>query len=619
MKRFLDHYNEELRHLRESGQRFAIDHPQVASELGMYEGSAADPFVERLLEGVAFLTARIQSRLDREGVEFAQQAMARVAPLFSCSTPSMTVIALHPDTTSPDLHRVQTIPRGSIFHAQLPGRSRPVTWSIARATTLWPMRLEKVECTRSLSDIPSRLAQALTGAHSVLRMRFLLEGMSTLGSIVNGAVGPLHLTLCGDAPRAYLLHRTILSDTRSWYVVISDDRSEHVVEMPRSLLRMSGLADAESLLPGDIGALPGLRLLREYFAQPARFLAVELDVMNRLASLVPRARSFDVVLALRSVPAGLLGEVDASHMRLFATPAINLFPKRLDPVPYDARKVEQWIPVDRLRPNDYHLWRLSELRVCRKDHTTLEARDALEATGYGGDANVPRYSLQRELGTLSMGGGRDQSDPLVTRDYVSISLPHGPVQVDDVASLISKGYVVDRGWHPRSMHEASFQLTEAYPVKQIECLWPASQPRRIPDASLTWNAVSQIGQSPLALQSHNRHSVTERILQTVALACDLNDANDKQRLESIRDVHIYGGFSKAARTNPMAWVRCTNLQIDISDSHHPDGGAWLFGRVVSQALAESVSLNDAFEVTLMLDGETVSVHTNSDDPNGSLS
>lgn len=50
----LDHYNDELRNLREVGTRFAKEHPQVAGQLGLHPDAVTDPFVERLLEGVAF-------------------------------------------------------------------------------------------------------------------------------------------------------------------------------------------------------------------------------------------------------------------------------------------------------------------------------------------------------------------------------------------------------------------------------------------------------------------------------------------------------------------------------------------------------------------------------------
>ena len=53
--RLLRHYETELAFLREMGAEFAKSYPKVASRLGMDGLEILDPYVERLLEGTAFL------------------------------------------------------------------------------------------------------------------------------------------------------------------------------------------------------------------------------------------------------------------------------------------------------------------------------------------------------------------------------------------------------------------------------------------------------------------------------------------------------------------------------------------------------------------------------------
>ena len=50
--RLLQYYNLELQHLRETGAEFAEQFPKIAARLGMHGLEVADPYVERLLEGV---------------------------------------------------------------------------------------------------------------------------------------------------------------------------------------------------------------------------------------------------------------------------------------------------------------------------------------------------------------------------------------------------------------------------------------------------------------------------------------------------------------------------------------------------------------------------------------
>ena len=58
--KLLEYYNRELAYLREMGAEFAERYPKVAGRLGMRGIEVADPYVERMMEGFAFLTSRVQ-------------------------------------------------------------------------------------------------------------------------------------------------------------------------------------------------------------------------------------------------------------------------------------------------------------------------------------------------------------------------------------------------------------------------------------------------------------------------------------------------------------------------------------------------------------------------------
>jgi len=62
--RLLSYYNRELQYIRETGQEFAKEFPKIAGRLGIESLECTDPYVERLLESFAFLTARVQLKID---------------------------------------------------------------------------------------------------------------------------------------------------------------------------------------------------------------------------------------------------------------------------------------------------------------------------------------------------------------------------------------------------------------------------------------------------------------------------------------------------------------------------------------------------------------------------
>ena len=72
-RRLLEHYNTELRHLREKAGEFAREYPKIAGRLALDpfgKETCPDPHVERLIEGFAWLAARVHLQLDAEFPRF---------------------------------------------------------------------------------------------------------------------------------------------------------------------------------------------------------------------------------------------------------------------------------------------------------------------------------------------------------------------------------------------------------------------------------------------------------------------------------------------------------------------------------------------------------------------
>ena len=71
-------YQDELQYLRDLGKEFAAAYPAIAPMLAERGG---DPDVERLLEGVAFLTGKIRQKLDDELPEVIHSVAALLFPM----------------------------------------------------------------------------------------------------------------------------------------------------------------------------------------------------------------------------------------------------------------------------------------------------------------------------------------------------------------------------------------------------------------------------------------------------------------------------------------------------------------------------------------------------------
>ena len=100
---FLAYYNRELAYLKEMGKEFAEQYPKIAGRLGMHGIEVADPYVERLLEGFSFLTARIHLKMDAEFPTFTQNLLDVINPNYTSPLPSMAVTQVLPSMTQGNL------------------------------------------------------------------------------------------------------------------------------------------------------------------------------------------------------------------------------------------------------------------------------------------------------------------------------------------------------------------------------------------------------------------------------------------------------------------------------------------------------------------------------------
>ena len=108
---FLQIYNEELRHVREVAGDFAAAYPKIASRLSIDRESrdtCPDPFVERLLEGFAYLTSRAQLKLEAEFPRFTQGLLETVYPDYLAPSPSAAIVRMD-GVTKHNMHETEQL------------------------------------------------------------------------------------------------------------------------------------------------------------------------------------------------------------------------------------------------------------------------------------------------------------------------------------------------------------------------------------------------------------------------------------------------------------------------------------------------------------------------------
>ena len=146
-REFLEFYNRELSLLREQAGEFAQEYPGVAERLGGLMADRLDPMIGGLLEGAAFLAARVQLKLKHEFSDFTTNLIDQLAPHYLAPTPSFLLVQAQPKFGDPALRDGRVIARGAYFDAAYRELERNIAcrFRLTAPIALWQFEIARAE------------------------------------------------------------------------------------------------------------------------------------------------------------------------------------------------------------------------------------------------------------------------------------------------------------------------------------------------------------------------------------------------------------------------------------------------------------------------------------------
>ena len=162
------YYERELTYMRQIGAQFAEKYPKIAARLVLEPTKCDDPHVERLLEGFAFLAARVHLKIDDEFPEITEALLGIVYPHFIRPLPSMSIVQFHLDPEKGKLSTGCAIPRETLLYSR-PVDGVPCKFRTCYDTTLWPIAVTAAAWTS-----PDRLKPPLRAADASGALRIEL-------------------------------------------------------------------------------------------------------------------------------------------------------------------------------------------------------------------------------------------------------------------------------------------------------------------------------------------------------------------------------------------------------------------------------------------------------------
>lgn len=353
----LPYYNRELAAIRRLAGEFADAYPKVAARLRVTPEAVDDPYVERLLEGVAFLAARVQQRLDDELPEFSETLLEMLSPHLLAPVPSMTTVRLGP---APDAQGPIRVPRGLMLETE-PVRGEPVRFATCHDVAIWPVAVETFRLGgQPIAAPPNNRVQ---GAMACLRI-----GLRTTTpdlTFARAGLDRLRLHLRGVGAQAALLHELLCTSTVG--IALADGPADpRPTLLGPECLQPAGYEAQEAALPWPQRSFAGYRLLTEWFAFPEKFLYLDLKGLEA-RTLLQESDRLDIFVYLSRAMPELERTLGPENVALGCTPAINLFPHRCEPIALDGTQSEWMVAPDARRPGSLEIYAIDQVRESRPD------------------------------------------------------------------------------------------------------------------------------------------------------------------------------------------------------------------------------------------------------------
>jgi len=608
--RLLEYYNRELAHLRDMGAEFAQEFPKVAARLGMEGLEVADPYVERLMEGFAFVAARIQLKLDAEFPRFSQHMLEMVYPHYLAPLPAFAIVALQPNFAESALASGVKVPRGSTMHSVIPrGQQTACEFRTAHDVTLYPISLTRAASFTHAADLPLNQARLGAPPRSGLRLRLGCHGGLQFSQIACDAL-PFHINAADDL--AVPLYELIFAHCIGAMVV---QEGKLLATLPPEAIMQTGFDPGEALLPFGHRSFDGYRLLQEYFAFPQRFLFFSVTGLER-ALRAAGPGEIEIVLLFDRHEPRLDGALEAEHFRLYATPAVNLLERRADRVPLGDGEFEHHLVIDRTRPLDYEVFSVQRVRGFGSGETAevefLPFYSSVHGQGHG-SAGQAYYTLRREPRKPSarhqQTGGR--SGYAGTEVFMSLVDAREAPYPGSIKQLGAEVLATNRDLPlllPVAAQNA-LSLDASAPVSRIAILRGPRRPRSgAPEGDHAWRLVHHLSLNYLSLGGEEEGGEEEggvrqdgvRALRTLlGLYTDAGDPGMRKQIDALQAIASRPVVRRLPIPGPIAFGRGIDIDIHLDESRMAGSGGFLLGAVLERFFAQYVSINSFTQTRLV--------------------
>ncbi|MBG9990698.1 MULTISPECIES: type VI secretion system baseplate subunit TssF [Pseudoalteromonas] len=323
------YFDAQMRLLTQAGKQFAQFYPEHAGMLNIDALKDRDPHIERLLEGVAYLTAHTQKRLDESVPEVSEQVLRQLCPILLSYYPSSTVVQFKPKLA---MQKTHSISKGlQLNPPKAKADNKKIIFSTTHGLDVVPLDVEHV-----------RYQESHLGAELRIGLKFVCQGERS-----NFDLSKLNFYLRGDTPLCSALFQLLKTPNKQAELDFGANHFEFNKKLKAKGCSATYLDIDGALLPSAAKSHPGYALLLDYFNAKDRFYFLTFDGLKD-EEFPEHIDRFEIVFrGDNKLPPG--HQLSKENILINCVPAVNLFSQAAEPIKIEPNRTDYMISADQAR------------------------------------------------------------------------------------------------------------------------------------------------------------------------------------------------------------------------------------------------------------------------------
>jgi type VI secretion system protein ImpG len=602
MDDLLPFYEQELTALLQHTKQFGQRYPKIAARLGISGENVEDPHIERLIQSVSFLSARIRKKLEDEYPELTESYLQVLFPHYLRAVPSCSIAYfeysnIRTETIKNDYFR--NIPRDTALYSTVTNADIRCQFNTVYDVYLSPLRISSARYESIIvppAGARGRVHPDVSGAMSI---EFDLSGFSEDG-FKNHESSSVRVFIDAEASLGTQIREAIFSQT----LQIVLETNQGWIDCPKGTIKEVGFLPEDEIFEYDSRTHDTFRLLTEFFTlhEKFNFFDISIEALKKVYDFSAKKFTIKFLLPLirdQFLDERLLEQIETHHFKLHCTPIVNLFKKTAVPIVEKNNKENHTVLIDLKSPDAYELYDIVNIeRVNTQSENTevVECRPFYSL--YHGDSSENKiyWTVLCDESLVEISPGYEYAISLFDSEFNPSNSNFNALSIEVLSTNRNVPLTMQYGLPKGDLFEKPTDDSKES-AQIIRCLRRPTKSfhfSRVKDRSTQWRFISQMNLSQASMTSDGVSTIKE-IFQIF----NSGNSNHIQKIidgiVSIQDFDEEKMFPGKISPSLLLGVK---IVIGIKPENFVGIGISLFAQIMSSYFVRMVHANSFSQVVI---------------------